>query len=83
MNKLINVEYYHVRGLKQAVARRALAPLEAMFDDAPRLMDSDCVCVYIGSIKVTVEQKNSGCLMKLSRGVPCLPVRLFMRTAED
>lgn len=83
MNKLINVEYYHVQGHKQVVARRALAPLEAMSDDAPRLMDSDWVCVYIGSLKVTIEQKNSGCLMKLSCGVPCFPVRLFTRTVEE
>lgn len=33
-----NVENYQVQGLKQVVARRALAPLEAMYDDAPRLI---------------------------------------------
>lgn len=46
---------YQVQGLKQVVARRALAPLEAMYDDAPRLIGlrlirreakSLCWCVY-------------------------------------
>lgn len=50
-----NVEYYQVQGLKQVVARRALAPLEAVYDDAPRLTGlrlirreekSLCWCVY-------------------------------------